>query len=94
MGNPGFGEAIHRDGGPLSQREMSTELVGMLGGLDQYCVEETGTPLITMPEIRSWMHSPAMPIDLRALREPSSRLLLQVPALTGRALLDLPEFKD
>lgn len=93
QGSPDFGDVILPDDAPISQRETTTRCVAFLRELDQMSVEETGTPLITMPEVRSWVHSPALSVDLRALREPHSRLLLQAPALTGRALLDLPEFQ-
>ncbi len=93
-GSENFGDVVEsQPGDQLSQRERTTAALQILTNLDDACIETQGTPLINMPEVRSWAHSPAMHFDLRALREPSARLLLQVQPLTGRALLDLPEFR-
>ena len=93
-GSWGFGDLIDSADEFCSQRECGAFLVSDLRELDKKCVEETGTPLITMPEMRRWLNSTAIYFDLQALREPAIRLMVQAPPLTGLALLNLPEFKN
>ena len=87
-------EIRSQEEGELSQREEITYSVQLIAEVDDRNYQETGEPFIMMPQVRAWACSPAMLVDLRALREPSARLLLQAPPITGRALLDMPEFKE
>lgn len=92
-GNEDFGDAVEAEDGRLSQREMTTKALESIPFLDAFCEVESGAPLVTSPQVRLWAQSSDILFDLRALREPTARLLLQLPKISGRALLAMPEFQ-
>ena len=93
-GNEDFGDSVEREPGEPSQREMVTRMIEMMPHLNVAIAIDSGAPLITMPKVQEWLHSTDLSFDLRALNQPSARLLLQVAPIAGRALLNLPEFRN
>lgn len=94
QGSEAFGDGIQERSDGFSQREAMIDILRALRLMNAECARESGTPLITLPQVYSWANSSQMVIDTLALVEPKDRLILQVPGVTGQALLDMPEFKE
>jgi hypothetical protein len=76
------------------QRAVLTAPMETMRALDTQFQEEYHSPLLRDPRVRNWVHSPDLLFDLRALREPSGRLLMQAAPLTAQALLQTPTFSQ
>ncbi|MES2830731.1 MAG: hypothetical protein V4695_01910 [Pseudomonadota bacterium] len=93
-GSEGFADGVAWENGQPSMRSVATRKMKQLWVLDNEFKSKYGSQLITSPRINDWIHSPSSAMDLMALEKPAVRLQIQVPSLTGQALLETPAFKD
>ncbi len=93
-GNEDFGDQIGSENDMHTQRRAVTHGMEILPDVDFSFKERFGASMLTDPRIRDWTQSTAYPFDLRMLRQPSSRLLLQSIPITGTALLQTPAFRS
>lgn len=92
-GSHSFGDQISAENGMEAQRHVVTQAMEALPTIDAAFQQRFGTSMITDSRIHAWTQSPAYSVDLRMLRQPGSRLLLQAIPITGSAMLNIPIFR-
>jgi len=76
----------------LSQRAMLVEPMQGLPTFERHFNATYNEPLFADAEVRKWINSPEILLQLRGLTEPSARILAQISPATGRALLQTHAF--
>lgn len=92
-GSQCMGDQIGAETDPEAQRRVVMQGLEALPGRDRSFKQCSGLSLITDDRVRAWTHSTAYPFELRMLRRPRERLLLQAIPITGAALLRTSVFR-
>lgn len=86
-GNHDLGDQIGCENDVHAQRRTIVHGMETLPDVDFSFKEQFGSSMLTDPRLRDWTQSTAYSFDLRMLRDPGSRLLLQSIPITADALL-------
>ena len=93
-GMKGLGDSVQPDASGRTKRHADLAQLLEMPLQDVQFHKQFGQSMVTDPRVHAWLHSPQFPADLRALAEPSARLLLQVGPATGAALQKLALFRS
>ncbi|MBC7514065.1 MAG: hypothetical protein H7234_06475, partial [Herminiimonas sp.] len=92
-GSHEFGDQVGSEADPGAQRRTVTAAMEALPDIDDSFKQRFGSSLFLDPRVGAWTQSTAYQFDLRMLRQPRDRLLLQAIPITANALLRTSVFR-